>query len=107
MEKVAQTVPSNIQDLVKLEANTHSLYLVEHNRRVRLTKKEYSIFQAFFQNGLLSDEHIARKVFGCFDDKSVRECLEKHIDHLRAKIRVYGWDIYRVLRYGYILLPSE
>jgi DNA-binding response OmpR family regulator len=95
----------NVHDLVRLDASTHSLYLIEHNRRVRLTKKEYHIFHAFIQNGLLSDEDVAREVFGCSDDKCVRECLDKHIDHLRAKIRVYGWDIYRVLRYGYILLP--
>ena len=105
MEKLTQIAPINMHDFIRLDANTHSLFLVEHNRRVRLTKKEYSIFQVFFQNGLLSDEQIAREVFAYVDDKRVRECLEKHIDHLRAKIRVYGWDIYRVLRYGYILLP--
>ncbi len=92
---------------IDLETETHSLYIPERNRRVHLTQTEYRIFQALFQEWLLSDEQLAVKVFKCSGDKSVRECLEKHIDHIRGKIRVYGWDIYRVLHYGYILLLAQ
>ncbi len=92
---------------VLLEPETHSLYVLERNRRVRLTKTEYRIFQALFRETLLSDEELAKEVFECSQDKGVRECLDKHIDHLRRKVRLYGWGVYRVLQYGYILLQER
>ena len=104
MEHSSQVTSLHIHSVARLDAQTHSFFLVEGNRQVYLTKKEYEIFQTFFENGLLSDEQIAREVFASADDKYVRQCLEKHIDHLRVKIRAYGLDIYRISRYGYILL---
>jgi len=92
---------------IELEPETHSLSILNKNRRVRLTKTEYRIFQALFREKLLSDEQLVVEVFACSQDKSVRECLDKHIDHLRRKVRSHGWRVYRVLQYGYILLQED
>ncbi len=98
------------------ESNSHALHLEETsrslccpllNRRVNLTRTAYRLCEVLFHERLLSDERLVRQVFACSLDTQMKECLDKHIDHLRAKIRVYEWDILRVLRYGYLLLPHD
>ncbi len=102
-----EQTPERSRQHIVLETETHSLSIVDRNRRVHLTQTEYRIFQALFRENLLSDEQLAERVFECSLDTRLRSCLDKHTDHLRAKIRVYGWDILRVLRYGYLLLPCD
>ena len=106
MNEQIQTREKNRLPIV-LEPETHSLYIHDSNQRVHLTKTEYRIFQALFRDTLLSDDQLAAEVFACSQDKSVRECLDKHIDHLRRKMHLYRWGVYRVLQYGYILLQER
>ena len=85
----------------------NTLFFPQEGRSVKLTPTEYRIFQLFTAQSLLSDEALAQSIFGCASDESIKVALEKHVDHLRAKICVYGLDIRRVLRYGYVLLGLE
>lgn len=40
-------------------------------------------------------------------DRDGRRLLDKHIDHIRSKLRPVGLNIHCVARYGYMLLPEE
>jgi DNA-binding response OmpR family regulator len=106
MSEQTQTVEER-KSAIELEPETHSLFIRDTNRRVQLSKTEYRIFQALFCETLLSEEQLATEVFACFPDKSIKECLDKHIDHLRRKIRSHKWRVYRVLHYRYILLQEH
>jgi hypothetical protein len=90
-----------------LERASRSLCCPLLNRYVSLTQTEYRLCEVLFQERLLSDERLVRHVFACSLDTQMKECLDKHIDHLRSKLRVYAWTIYRVLCYGYLLLPRD
>lgn len=92
---------------VRCDASKHVVSFPQQGRGVKLTPTEYRIFQLFTAQVLLSDEILAQTIFGCVSDGSIKVALEKHVDHLRSKIRVYGLDIRRVLRYGYVLLKLE
>ena len=92
---------------IRCDARKHIISFSHQGRTVKLTPTEYRIFQFFTAQALLSDEALAQTIFGCASDESIKAVLKKHIDHLRAKIRVYGYDIRRVLRYGYVLLRME
>lgn len=104
-EPFARTPP--LVSFVRFDAGKHIISFQQEGRTVKLTPTEYRIFHLFTSQPLLSDETLAHAIFGCASDESVKVALEKHIDHLRAKIRVYGLDIRRVLRYGYVLLGLE
>jgi len=72
----------------------------------QLTPTERQIVDLLMQWQWVSDEQLAQHIYGCILDASVRDALEKHIDHLRMKVRLYEHDIGRIMRYGYILLPQ-
>lgn len=40
-------------------------------------------------------------------DRDSRRLLDKHIDHIRSKIRVYGFNVHCVARFGYVLLAEQ
>gem|GEM_PF-6069762 len=72
----------------------------------QLTPTERRIVDLLMQWQWVSDEQLAQHIYGCVLDAAVRDALEKHIEHLRVKVRLYEYDIGRIMRYGYILLPQ-
>lgn len=71
----------------------------------QLTPTEQQIICLLMENQFISDEQLAQHIYGSVLDAAVRDALEKHIEHLRVKVRLYEHDIGRIMRYGYILLP--
>jgi DNA-binding response OmpR family regulator len=55
---------------------------------------------------IVSDNDLIREVFECDISPSVRKGLERHIDKVRAKIRVVGLNVHRVTKLGYVLLDA-
>lgn len=98
---------NELSSTFRYDVSKHIVSFSQQGCNVKLTPMEYRIFHLFTAQVLLSDEALAQTIFGCASDESIKVALEKHIDHLRAKIRVYGLDIRRVLRYGYVLLKPE
>ena len=71
-----------------------------------LTPTEARLLSLLVHHAVLSDEHLASLVYERPLDSQIRAALEKHVDNLRPKLRVHDYDIGRVYRYGYVLLPS-
>ena len=71
-----------------------------------LTPTEARLLSLLMQHAVLSDEQLASLVYARPLDSHVRAALEKHVDNMRPKLHVHGYDIGRVLCYGYVLLPS-
>lgn len=70
-----------------------------------LTPIEARIVRAFVCSTVLSDEQLSRLIYDRPYDQRMIKLLEKHVDHIRPKVRSYSYDVGRILRYGYILLP--
>ena len=40
-------------------------------------------------------------------DRDARRLLDKHIDHIRSKLRAFGLNVHGVARFGYVLLAEQ
>jgi DNA-binding response OmpR family regulator len=85
--------------------------LIDHHAYIRLTPTEYKLIQALLRGEAVRDEVLAESVLHSKAgqmDAWIRANLDRHIDNIREKLRwsEVGIQIYRVNRYGYILLED-
>ena len=80
------------------------LVLVDQNILIHLTPTEYRIFLFLLNGQIVSDTELAEYVLHTMAvDQLAKESLSKHIDNTRNKLRPVGLNIFRVLRYGYLI----
>ena len=84
------------------------LVLVDQNILIHLTPTEYRIFLYLLKGQIVSDTELAEYVLRTMAvDQLAKESLSKHIDNTRNKLRPVGLNIFRVLRYGYLLRETR
>ena len=74
---------------------------------VRFTPTEYTILCQLLSGDIVSDTNLIQKTFITEQpDKTLKTCLDKHIENIRSKIRPTGLNIFRVNGFGYVLRNS-
>jgi DNA-binding response OmpR family regulator len=75
---------------------------------VHFTPTEYQLISQILRTGGLpvAFEDLTRSVFDRASDRDARRLLDKHVDHIRSKLRPLGLNVRCVARYGYLLLPD-
>lgn len=94
----------------RIQRNDEIRALIVDSIIVRFSPKEYCLILLLLPGLPIPDIRLAVEVYSCNQmDQSLRECLDKHIDKIRSKLRPSGLDVYRIAKYGYILLviPNE
>lgn len=91
----------------RIQRDDASRVLIVDCLLVRFTPTEYRLLMPLLQGYPLSDLDLVRSAFSCDLDSCVRENLDKHIDKIRSKLRPSGLNIYRVAKYGYVLLAES
>lgn len=94
----------------RIQRNDEIRALIVDSILVRFTPKEYHLILLLLPGLPMPDTRLAVEVYSCNQmDSSLRECLDKHIDKIRSKLRPSDLDVYRIAKYGYILLviPNE
>ena len=90
----------------RVQRNDESRVLVIDCLLVRFTQIEYRLVMPLLEGLPISDIDLVREAFSCKVDSWIRQSLDKHIDKIRNKLRPLGLDVYRITRYGYILLAN-
>lgn len=78
--------------------------LVIDNRLVKFTAMEYRFILPLLDEQAVSDTELAHKVFSNKLEMWMQENIDKHVDKIRTKLRSSGINVYRIIKYGYILL---
>jgi DNA-binding response OmpR family regulator len=83
--------------------------LVVDGRLIRFTPTEYRLLLLLLEPGdhRVSFARLVQGAFSCTVDASTLHMLEYHIDHIRSKVRPVGLDVYRIVRYGYLLAADN
>lgn len=83
--------------------------LVINNALIHFTPTEYRLLIPILDQASrpVSFKELTRSVLNREMDRDGRRLLDKHIDHIRSKLRPVGLNIHCVARYGYMLLPEE
>lgn len=80
------------------------LILVGNEKIIHFTPTEYRILTPLLDGNVVSDTTLAHYAFQTQHiDQAIRENLDRHIDNIRVKIRSAGFNIYRVLKLGYVI----
>jgi Transcriptional regulatory protein, C terminal len=76
---------------------------------VHFTPTEYRLLTPLLDhvNTPVSFKQLTQSVLNRPLDRDSRRLLDKHIDHIRSKIRAHGLNIHCVARFGYMLLPDQ
>lgn len=76
---------------------------------IHVSPKEYLLLVPLLDHPQheASDEQLARAIFSCQTDKSMRETLKRHIDNIRSKLRPYGVGVSRVVMSGYNMVALK
>lgn len=76
---------------------------------VRFTPTEYRLLIPILEERgtPIPFRHLTRSVLQRDPDRDARRLLDKHIDHIRSKIRPYGLNVHSVARFGYVLLADQ
>ena len=92
---------------------SHCIHRCDENRSllvdtslIRFTPTEYRLLVPLLEGRPISDNDLAQYAFCSKIEHFVRGNLDKHMDKIRFKIRPVGLDVYRVTKYGYILLDD-
>lgn len=94
----------------RIQRNDEIRALIVDSILIRFTPREYCLILLLLPGLPMPDTRLAVEMYSCDEmDSSLRECLDKHIDKIRSKLRPSGLDVYRIAKYGYILLviPNE
>src|SRR5579884_898383 len=83
--------------------DTNKHLLIDHVL-IQFTSKEYRILVCFLNDNVVSDTYLIHDVLQGEDTPALRQMIDKYIDKLRWKLRPFGLNIYRITKYGYILL---
>src|SRR4051794_9797877 len=86
-------------------------YVDEHiimigRRTIKLTPTEFQLLFPLRHGHAVTYTDLAHHVYKCTVDDTVRVMMDKHIDHIRGKMRGTGLYLYCVLNYGYLILPE-
>jgi DNA-binding winged helix-turn-helix (wHTH) protein len=88
----------------RVQRNDESRVLVVDSLLVRFTPTEYRLLIPLLEGLPVHDNDLVSEVFSCKVDSWACECLNKHIDKIRNKLRPLGLNVHRIAKYGYILL---
>jgi DNA-binding response OmpR family regulator len=82
-------------------------HIIKIDRRIiKLTPTEFELFSLLRHGTAVTYADLAYSVYKCSVDGTVRAMMDKHIDHIRGKMRGTGLYLYCVLNYGYLILPE-
>jgi DNA-binding response OmpR family regulator len=83
--------------------------LLADDQVVRFTPTEYRLLVAILDWGDMPAPyaHLTHVALGRAPDREARRVLDKHIDHVRSKLRAIGLTLGSVPRYGIVLIPDE
>jgi hypothetical protein len=77
------------------------------NFTIKFTKIQYSISVLLLNGNPISDIDLVYHIFpGALPTEETRKCLDKHIDKIRSKLSPTAVTLYRINKYGYILLAN-
>ena len=78
--------------------------LVIDHMVVTFTPREYRILLHLLEGAAVADSYLIQEVLDGQDHPVFRHNLDKYIDKIRSKLCPFGLSIYRVMKYGHILL---
>jgi hypothetical protein len=83
--------------------------LIIDGEMVRFTPTEYRLLIPILEDcgTPVPFRHLTMTVLEKEPDRDVRRVLDKHVDHVRSKIRPYGLNVHGVARFGYVLLADQ
>jgi DNA-binding response OmpR family regulator len=87
-----------------IQRNDENRILVVDSLMIKFTPIEYRLLLSLLSGQVVADSNLAREALACKLDRSVRKNLDKHIDKMRSKLQLAGLGVYRVSKYGYVLL---
>jgi len=101
-----QTLPIACSSIGKhqIQRDDINKYLFIDKMLIKFTNKEYRILVSFLNENVVSDTYLIQEVLQDEDTPAVHHTIDKYIDKIRWKLRPFGLNIYRITKYGYILL---
>jgi DNA-binding response OmpR family regulator len=83
--------------------------LLIDGRLVQFTPTEYRLVMSILERGGVPVPYarLSEAALGREPDRDARRLLDKHVDHMRAKLRTVGLTVGCIARYGYVLIPDE
>ena len=81
--------------------------LIVDDAMVKFTPTEYRLLVPLLCGHAMTDRDLAQAGFACDVNPQIHKSIEKHIDKIRGKLRLFELNIHRVAKYGYILLETE
>jgi DNA-binding response OmpR family regulator len=96
-------IPMNAKDIRWYE-DRHVITI--GRRTIKLTPTEFRLLFLLRHGSAVTYADLASHVYKCEVDSTVRVMMDKHIDHIRGKMRGTGLYLYCVLNYGYLILPE-
>lgn len=90
----------------RIQRNDESRILVVDSLIIKFTPTEYRLLLPLLNERVVADAVLAREAFFCELDRHVQKNLDKHIDRIRHKLRLVGFGVHRISKYGYILLAT-
>ncbi len=88
----------------RIQRNDENRILVVDSLMIKFTPTEYRLLLSLLSGQVVADSNLVREALVCKLDRSVRKNLDKHIDKMRSKMQLAGLGVYRVSKYGYVLL---
>jgi DNA-binding response OmpR family regulator len=88
----------------RIQRNDENRILVVDSLMIKFTPTEYRLLLSLLSGQVVADSNLAREALACKLNRSVQKNLDKHIDKMRSKLQLAGLGVYRVSKYGYVLL---
>ena len=73
---------------------------------IKFTPTQYRLLVLLLEGRPVADAQLLRATLTCGEDSPISRVLEKHIEKIRSKLRLYGLTIHRIAKYGYLLLAD-
>lgn len=89
-----------------IQRNDVRTILVIDHMVIRFTPREYRIMLYLLKGEAVTDTTLIQEALSGRDDPTLRYNLDKYIDKIRGKLSPFGLSIYRIVKYGYILLAT-
>jgi DNA-binding response OmpR family regulator len=88
----------------RIQRNDENRILVVDSLMIKFTPTEYRLLLSLLSGQVVADSNLAREALACKLNRSVQKNLDKHIDKMRSKLQLAGLGVYRISKYGYVLL---
>ncbi|MBO0792742.1 MAG: helix-turn-helix domain-containing protein [Ktedonobacteraceae bacterium] len=75
----------------------------------KLSKTEYHLVKALPEGRIVPDHQLLHILSDNEEEggKSLQKTLERHVENIRQKLKPLNLNIYRVAKFGYVILPSN